>query len=231
MLTAPQFSAERLKSVLARIESAARRAGRDPATVALLAVSKQQPAEAVRAAASAGQRHFGENYPQEALAKIESLRDLPLTWHFIGQLQSNKTRDVAQAFQWVHTLDRAKIAERLSAQRPHYAGPLDVLLQVRLAEESGKGGIEIAQVPALAEIVAGLPRLRLRGLMCIPPPQADEALQHEPFRRLREVLLDLNRGGHSLDTLSMGMSADLEAAIAEGATIVRVGTAIFGPRD
>ena len=231
MLTAPQFSAERLKSVLARIESAARRAGRDPATVALLAVSKQHPAEAVRAAAAAGQRHFGENYPQEALAKIESLRDLPLTWHFIGQLQSNKTRDVAQAFQWVHTLDRAKIAERLSAQRPHYAGPLDVLLQVRLAEESGKGGIEIAQVPALAEIVAGLPRLRLRGLMCIPPPQADEALQHEPFRRLREVLLDLNRGGHSLDTLSMGMSADLEAAIAEGATIVRVGTAIFGPRD
>ena len=231
MLTAPQFSAERLKSVLARIESAARRAGRDPATVALLAVSKQHPAEAVRAAASAGQRHFGENYPQEALAKIESLRDLPLTWHFIGQLQSNKTRDVAQAFQWVHTLDRAKIAERLSAQRPHYAGPLDVLLQVRLAEESGKGGIEIAQVPALAEIVAGLPRLRLRGLMCIPPPQADEALQHEPFRRLREVLLELNRGGHSLDTLSMGMSADLEAAIAEGATIVRVGTAIFGPRD
>ena len=231
MLTAPQFSAERLESVLARMESAARRAGRDPATVTLLAVSKQHPAEAVRAAAAAGQRHFGENYPQEALAKIESLRDLPLTWHFIGQLQSNKTRDVAQAFQWVHTLDRAKIAERLSAQRPHYAGPLDVLLQVRLAEESGKGGIEIAQVPALAEIVAGLPRLRLRGLMCIPPPQADEALQHEPFRRLREVLLDLNRGGHTLDTLSMGMSADLEAAIAEGATIVRVGTAIFGSRD
>jgi PLP dependent protein len=231
MLTAPQFSAERLESVLARIDSAARRAGRDPATVTLLAVSKQHPAEAVRAAAAAGQRHFGENYPQEALAKIESLRDLPLDWHFIGQLQSNKTRDVAQAFQWVHTLDRAKIAERLSAQRPHYAGPLDVLLQVRLAEESGKGGVEIAQVPALAEIVAGLPRLRLRGLMCIPPPQADEALQHEPFRRLREVLLDLNRGGHSLDTLSMGMSADLEAAIAEGATIVRVGTAIFGSRD
>ncbi len=231
MLTAPQFSAERLESVLARIESAARRAGRDPATVMLLAVSKQHPAEAVRAAAAAGQRHFGENYPQEALAKIELLRDLPLAWHFIGQLQSNKTREVAQAFQWVHTLDRAKIAERLSVQRPHYAGPLDVLLQVRLAEEAGKGGIEAAQVPALAEIVAGLPRLRLRGLMCIPPPQADESLQHEPFRRLRELLLDLNRGGHSLDTLSMGMSADLEAAIAEGATIVRVGTAIFGPRD
>jgi PLP dependent protein len=231
MLTAPQFSAERLESVLARIESAARRAGRDPSTVTLLAVSKQHPAEAVRAAVAAGQRHFGENYPQEALAKIEALRDLPLDWHFIGQLQANKTRDVAQAFQWVHTLDRARIAERLSAQRPHYAGPLDVLLQVRLAEEAGKGGIDAGQVPALAGIVAGLPRLRLRGLMCIPPPQTNEALQHEPFRRLRELLLDLNRGGHSLDTLSMGMSADLEAAIAEGATIVRVGTAIFGPRD
>jgi pyridoxal phosphate enzyme (YggS family) len=231
MLTAPQFSAERLGSVLARIDAAARRSGRDPASVTLLAVSKQHPAEAVRAAVAAGQRHFGENYPQEALAKIESLRDLPLDWHFIGQLQANKTRDVAQAFQWVHTVDRAKVAERLSAQRPHYAGPLDVLLQVRLAEEYGKGGIETAQVPALAEIVAGLPRLRLRGLMCIPPPQADEALQHEPFRRLRELLLELNRGGHSLDTLSMGMSADLEAAVAEGATIVRVGTAVFGPRD
>jgi hypothetical protein len=180
---------------------------------------------------AAGQRHFGENYLQEALAKIESLRDLPLAWHFIGQLQANKTRDVAQTFQWVHTVDRARTAQRLSAQRPHFAGPLDVLVQVRLADEDGKGGIAAAQVPALAEIVAGLPRLRLRGLMCIPPPQPDEALQHEPFRQLRELLLELNRRGHSLDTLSMGMSADLEAAIAEGATIVRVGTAVFGPRD
>jgi pyridoxal phosphate enzyme (YggS family) len=231
MLTAPQFSAERLASVLARIESAARQAGRDPSEVTLLAVSKQQPAGAVRAAAAAGQRQFGENYVQEALAKLESLRDLPLTWHFIGQLQANKTRDVAEAFQWVHTLDRARIAERLSAQRPHYAGPLDVLLQVRLAAEDGKGGVAPAQVPALAEIVAGLPRLRLRGLMCIPPPQTDEALARGPFRRLRELALELKRDGHSLDTLSMGMSADLEAAVAEGATIVRVGTAIFGPRD
>jgi PLP dependent protein len=231
MLTAPQFSAERLGSVLARIEAAARRAGRDPASVTLLAVSKQHPAEAVRAAAAAGQRHFGENYLQEALAKIESLRDLPLDWHFIGQLQANKTRDVAQTFQWVHTVDRVRTAQRLSAQRPHFAGPLDVLLQVRLADEDGKGGIVAAQVPALAESVAGLPRLRLRGLMCIPPPQPDEAQQREPFRQLRELLLELNRSGHSLDTLSMGMSADLEAAIAEGATIVRVGTAVFGPRD
>ena len=231
MLTAPQFSAERLGSVLARIEAAARRSGRDPASVTLLAVSKQHPAEAVRAAVAAGQRHFGENYLQEALAKIESLRDLPLDWHFIGQLQANKTRDVAQTFQWVHTVDRVRTAQRLSAQRPHFAGPLDVLLQVRLADEDGKGGIVAAQVPALAEIVAGLPRLRLRGLMCIPPPQPDEALQQEPFRQLRELLLELNRRGHSLDTLSMGMSADLEVAIAEGATIVRVGTAVFGPRD
>jgi pyridoxal phosphate enzyme (YggS family) len=231
MLTAPQFSAERLASVLARIESAARQAGRDPSEVTLLAVSKQQPVGAVRAAAAAGQRQFGENYVQEALAKLESLKDLPLTWHFIGQLQANKTRDVAEAFQWVHTLDRARIAERLSAQRPHYAGPLDVLLQVRLAAEDGKGGVAPAQVPALAEIVAGLPRLRLRGLMCIPPPQTDEALARAPFRRLRELAIELERDGHSLDTLSMGMSADLEAAVAEGATIVRVGTAIFGPRD
>jgi hypothetical protein len=231
MLTAPQFSAERLASVLSRIESAARRAGRDPSEVTLLAVSKQQPADAVRAAAAAGQRQFGENYVQEALPKLESLRDLPLTWHFIGQLQANKTRDVAAAFQWVHTLDRARIAARLSAQRPHYAGPLDVLLQVRLAEEDGKGGVAPEQVPALAEIVAGLPRLRLRGLMCIPPPQEDAVLAQAPFRRLSELARDLNRSGYLLDTLSMGMSADLEAAIAEGATIVRVGTAIFGPRD
>jgi pyridoxal phosphate enzyme (YggS family) len=230
MLTAPQFSPDRLASVLARIEQAARRAGRDPASVTLLAVSKQQPVEVVRAAADAGQRHFGENYVQEALAKVDALRDQPLTWHFIGQLQSNKTRDVAESFQWVHTVDRARIAERLSAQRPHYAGPLDVLLQVKLADEAAKGGVEPGELPALAEIVAGMPRLRLRGLMCIPAEQADEALQREPFRRLRELCEALNRRGHALDTLSMGMSADLEAAVAEGATIVRLGTAVFGPR-
>jgi pyridoxal phosphate enzyme (YggS family) len=230
MLTAPQFSPDRLESVLARIEQACRCAGRDPAAVTLLAVSKQQPVDVVRAAADAGQRHFGENYVQEALAKIGALRDRPLAWHFIGQLQSNKTRDVAESFQWVHTVDRARIAERLSAQRPHYAGPLDVLLQVKLAEEATKGGVVPDELPALAEVVAGMPRLRLRGLMCIPAEQADEALQREPFRRLRELCEALNRHGHSLDTLSMGMSADLEAAVAEGATIVRLGTAVFGPR-
>jgi hypothetical protein len=230
MLTAPQFSPDRLASVLARIEQAARRAGRDPASVTLLAVSKQQPVEIVRAAADAGQRHFGENYVQEALAKVDALRDRPLVWHFIGHIQSNKTRDVAESFQWVHTVDRARIAERLSAQRPHYAGPLDVLLQVKLDDAATKGGVAPDELPALAEVVAGMPRLRLRGLMCIPAEQADEALQREPFRRLRELGEALNRSGHALDTLSMGMSADLEAAVAEGATIVRLGTAVFGPR-
>ena len=231
MLTAPQFLPVRLASVLARIEAAAQHAGRAPDSVRLLAVSKQQPAARVRVVADAGQREFGENYVQEGLAKIDALRDLPITWHFIGQLQGNKTRDVAAAFQWVHTLDRDRIAARLSAQRPHYAGPLHVLLQVRLAEEARKGGVEPADLPRLAEIVAGLPRLRLRGLMCIPPPATDEAAQRAPFARLRTLLDDLNGRGHGLDTLSMGMSADLESAVAEGATIVRVGTAVFGPRD
>jgi hypothetical protein len=231
MLTAPQFLPERLAAVLARIEAAAHRAGRDPGSVRLLAVSKQQPVESVRAVAAAGQHEFGENYVQEALAKIEALRGLPLTWHFIGQLQGNKTRDVATAFQWVHTLDRDRIAARLSAQRPHYAGPLDVLLQVKLVEEAGKGGVEPGDLPRMAEIVAGMPRLRLRGLMCIPPPATDEASQRGPFARLRSLLEDLNARGHGLDTLSMGMSADLESAVAEGATIVRIGTAVFGPRD
>jgi len=230
MLTAPQFLPETLKSVLARIDTAARAAGRDPASIRLLAVSKQQPAATIAAAAAAGQREFGENYVQEAVAKIEALGDAGLTWHFIGQLQGNKTRDVAERFQWVHTLDRERIAARLAAQRPHYAGPLDVLLQVKLDAEPGKGGVEPEALSRLAEIVGGLPRLRLRGLMCIPEPAADEASQRRPFQQLRKLLEELNSRGHALDTLSMGMSADLEAAVAEGATIVRVGTAVFGPR-
>lgn len=230
MLTIPQFSPERLAAVQKRITDAAHRAGRDPASIRLVAVSKQQSAECVRAAASAGQLEFGENYPQEALAKLERLADLPLVWHFIGQLQANKTRAVAENFTWVQTVDRERIAARLSAQRPFHAPPLEVLLQVRLVDEPGKGGVEPAELPRLAEIVAGLPRLRLRGLMCIPPPADSEAAQRVPFARLRELLEGLNRGGHSMDTLSMGMSDDLEAAIAEGATIVRVGTAVFGPR-
>ena len=231
MLTAPQFSPEKLAAVLARIEAAARRAGRDPGSVRLLAVSKQQPAGAVAGAADAGQHEFGENYVREGVAKIEALRDRGLTWHFIGQLQANKTREVAEHFQWVHTVDRERIATRLDAQRPHHAGPLDVLLQVRLGDEPGKGGVLPGDLPRLAEFVAGLPRLRLRGLMCIPPPVTGEAAQRAPFARLRELLEGLNRRGHRLDALSMGMSADLEAAVLEGATILRVGTAVFGPRD
>jgi pyridoxal phosphate enzyme (YggS family) len=231
MLTAPQFSPTALQSVLARIAQAATRADRDPASVRLLAVSKQQPESMVRAAAAAGQREFGENYVQEGADKVDALADVPgLVWHFIGQLQANKTREVAARFDWVHTVDRERIAARLSAQRPHHAPPLQVLLQVRLADEAGKGGVTPTEVPALATAVAALPRLQLRGLMCIPPPAADLEAQRAPFRRLRELLDALNSAGHRLDTLSMGMSDDLEAAVLEGATIVRVGTAIFGRR-
>jgi pyridoxal phosphate enzyme (YggS family) len=230
MLTAPQFSADGLSSVLARIEAATRRAGRDSRSVTLLAVSKQQPAAAIRALAEAGQREFGENYVQEAVGKIETLQELPLQWHFIGQLQGNKTREVAERFQWVHTVDRERVAFRLSAQRPHYAPALQVLLQVKLVDERAKGGVSPADLPALASAVAALPRLRLRGLMCIPPDSVTEAEQRKPFRRLRQLLDDLRSAGHDMDTLSMGMSGDLEAAILEGATLVRVGTAIFGPR-
>jgi hypothetical protein len=231
MLTAPQFSPTALQSVLARIAQAAARAGRDPASIRLLAVSKQQPESMVRAAAAAGQREFGENYVQEGADKVDALVDVPgLVWHFIGQLQANKTREVAARFDWVHTVDRERIASRLSAQRPHHAPPLQVLLQVRLADEAGKGGVSPTDVPALATAVAALPRLQLRGLMCIPPPAADLEAQRAPFRRLRELLDALNAAGHRLDTLSMGMSDDLEAAVLEGATIVRVGTAIFGWR-
>jgi hypothetical protein len=231
MLTATQFLAPNLEFVHKRIAEAARKAGREPGAVRLLAVSKQQPVELVAAAADLGQQEFGENYVQEFVTKIEQLHGRGLTWHFIGQLQSNKTRPVAESFQWVHTLDRARAAERLSAQRPHYAGPLEVLLQVRLEDEPGKGGVTPAELAGLAEIVAGLPRLRLRGLMCIPPPATDETAQRQPFRRLRGLLEDLNARGHSLDQLSMGMTADLEAAVMEGATIVRIGTAVFGPRS
>jgi PLP dependent protein len=231
MLTAPQFSPATLQSVRTRIARAAESAGRDPGSVRLLAVSKQQPAALVRAAAAAGQAEFGENYVQEGIDKIAALAGTPgLTWHFIGQLQGNKTREVAASFDWVHTVDRERIAVRLNAQRPPQALPLQVLLQVRLAEEPGKGGVTPAETPVLAAAVAALPHLRLRGLMCIPPPATDTGSQRRPFRQLRELMEVLNASGHRLDTLSMGMSDDLEAAVLEGATIVRVGTAIFGRR-
>lgn len=231
MLTAPQFSPAALQSVRARIVRAAERAGRDPGSIRLLAVSKQQPAALVRAAAAAGQTEFGENYVQEGIDKVAALADVPgLVWHFIGQLQGNKTRAVAEHFDWVHTVDRERTASRLNAQRPHDAAPLQVLLQVRLADEPGKGGVAPVAAPALAAAITALPQLRLRGLMCIPPPAADQEAQRRPFRQLRELMESLVAAGHSLDTLSMGMSDDLEAAVLEGATIVRVGTAIFGRR-
>ena len=221
-----------LQEVRQRIATTCERTGRDAKEVTLLAVSKIFGAEAVREAHAAGQRAFGENYVQEALEKIATLTELraQLEWHLIGPLQSNKTRPVAEAFDWVHTLDRLKIAQRLSEQRPAWLPPLQVCLQVNVSGEDSKSGVVPAELPALARAVAELPLLRLRGLMSIPEPAEDPAAQRAPHRALRQLLTALNADGLALDTLSMGMSADLEAAIAEGATLVRVGTAIFGHR-
>lgn len=231
MLISPQNLAENLRSVRASIASAAQSAGRPSDCVTLVAVSKGQEAAAVRAALALGQRDFGESYPQEGVAKIEALDAPQATWHFIGQLQSNKTRRVAERFQWVHGVDRAQIAARLSAQRPHYAPPLNVCLQVMLAPELGKAGVDPEHVAALANEVAGMARLKLRGLMCMPPAESDFERQRAWFRETRQVFDYLNERGFGLDTLSMGTSSDFEAAIAEGATIVRIGTAIFGARN
>lgn len=220
----------KLQAVLARIACAARRWGRDPADVLVLAVSKTWPAACLREAAAAGQRAFGESYVQEGIDKVAELRAMGLEWHFIGTLQANKTRPVAESFDWVHSLDRLRVAERLSAQRPVSLPALSVCLQVNVSGETGKGGVSPAEAPALAHAVARLPKLRLRGLMTIPAPSDDFAQQRRPFRRLRELAEQLRADGLVLDTLSMGMSQDLEAAIAEGATLVRVGTAIFGER-
>jgi pyridoxal phosphate enzyme (YggS family) len=222
-----------LQQVKGRVAAACERAGRPVQSVTLLAVSKTQPPDAVRAAHAAGQHGFGENYVQEALCKIEALADLRtgLEWHLIGPLQSNKTRVVAESFDWVHTIDRLKIAERLSEQRPASLPPLSVCLQVNVSGEASKSGVAPDALAALARAVAALPRLRLRGLMAIPEPTGDVDAQRVPHRRLRELLDALRAQGLALDTLSMGMSADLEAAIAEGATIVRIGTALFGARE
>ncbi len=220
-----------LQAVRNAIAQAARTAQRCAEDVALLAVSKTFPAAAVRAAFHAGQRAFGESYLQEALDKISALRDLPLEWHFIGPIQSNKTRAIAENFSWVHGVDRLKIAERLSAQRPQTLPPLNVCIQVNVSGESSKSGVSPGEVAELAHAVARLPQLRLRGLMAIPAPAEGLAAQRAPFARLRQLLQELNAQGLKLDTLSMGMSQDMEAAILEGATIVRVGTAIFGERN
>lgn len=219
-----------VQAVRGRIDTAARQAGRDPAAIGLLAVSKTFPADAVRAMAACGQRAFGENYVQEAQAKIAALADLPLEWHFIGPLQSNKTRLIAENFAWVHSVDRLKLAERLSAQRPAALPPLQVCIEVNISAEASKGGVAPADLPALARAVAALPRLRLRGLMAIPAPSEIFAEQRRAFGRVRALFDELVAQGHVLDTLSMGMSADLEAAVCEGATLVRVGTALFGQR-
>lgn len=221
-----------LRQVHSRIASACTAAGRSVDGVTLLCVSKTFGADVVREAFAAGERAFGENYVQEALDKIAALADLraQIAWHLIGPLQSNKTRPVAEAFDWVHSVDRLKIAQRLSEQRPAHLPPLQVCLQVNISGEASKSGLAPAEVPAVAQVVAALPRLRLRGLMAIPEPAADTLAQRAPHRALRELLAALNAAGLALDTLSMGMSADLDAALAEGATIVRVGTAIFGGR-
>ncbi|WGL15133.1 YggS family pyridoxal phosphate-dependent enzyme [Microbulbifer bruguierae] len=225
--------AENLNSVAARIVTACQSCDRSPESVTLLAVSKTRPAADVRAARSAGQRHFGENYLQEALEKQQALTDLDIVWHFIGPLQSNKTRDVAANFQWMHTVDRLKVARRLSEQRPPNLPPLNVCLQVNIDEEESKSGVSPENLPALAAAVAELPNLRLRGLMAIPARRGENEDQRTPFRQLAALLAALKAQlpDQPLDTLSMGMSGDMEAAVFSGATIVRIGTDIFGARQ
>ena len=230
MLIDPQNLAVRVNHVRSRISLAAKAAGRDPASVTLVAVTKAQPAELLRAAATAGVTDFGENYLQEAAGKMDELGPAGVHWHFIGAVQSNKTRAIGERFEWVHSIDRFSVARRLSEQRPFHAPLLNVCIQVALIPEPTKGGIEPAELTELALRTAELPRVRLRGLMCVPPPQPEPQAQRAVFSRLRILLEELNAQGLKLDTLSMGMSADFESAIAEGATHVRIGTAIFGSR-
>ncbi len=222
---------ENLNVVRGQLHAALSAAGRDTKDVTLLAVSKRKPASAIRSLANAGQQDFGENQLQEALAKQGELSDLALTWHFIGSIQSNKTRPIAEHFDWVHAVDRLKIAQRLSDQRPDSLGALNVCLQVNIDDEASKSGVPVEELPALAHACAALPRLNLRGLMCLPAIRDSETEQRQPFARLRGLAESLNAEGLLLDTLSMGMSGDYPAAIAEGATIVRIGTALFGARD
>jgi pyridoxal phosphate enzyme (YggS family) len=222
---------EKFRKIQDLLAKAAADAGRSGDHIRLLAVSKRKPVEAILEAAAAGQRDFGENFVQEGVEKIGKCGRDDLIWHFIGHLQSNKTRVVAENFQWVHTVDRLKIARRLSEQRPVDAADLNICIEVNIDAEESKSGASPADVQDLATEIAELPRLRLRGLMCLPAIREDFAEQHKPFAALRELLESLNSSGLRLDTLSMGMSADYAAAIHEGATIVRVGTAIFGERE
>jgi len=219
-----------LQSMHTRIVSAADACGRRADSILLLAVSKRKPASDIRLAYACGQRDFGENYLQEALHKMQELDELEICWHFIGAIQSNKTRSIAESFDWVHCIDRLKIATRLSEQRPVGREPLNVCIQINLDDESSKAGIDLDELPALAAAIAGLPGIRLRGLMTIPAPRADYAEQCQSFARMTDALAALQRQGLDCDTLSMGMTGDMEAAIAQGSTLVRIGTAIFGER-
>lgn len=224
-----------LQAVQNHIAQAIKKAARPSSAVSLLAVSKTCSAQAVIEAARAGQHAFGENYEQEAIRKMAQIREiapeLDPEWHFIGPIQSNKTRGIATHFDWVHSVDRERIARRLSEQRPDGMLPLNICLQVNISQENSKSGIDEKEIMELAKMVSTLPRLKLRGLMAIPEPEDDPEKQHEPFRQLKSLYERLNEKGYELDTLSMGMTADMDAAIAEGATIVRIGTAIFGARN
>jgi len=223
--------AENLEKIKIQIAAACRKYGRTEGSVKLVAVSKTHPVDRVRVAIQSGQTDFGENYTQEALEKIGALGHSGLVWHFIGPVQSNKTRLLSENVDWVHTIDSLRIAKRLSDARPASFAALNVCIQVNISGEASKSGIPPEQLPELASSIAALPRLQLRGLMVIPAPETDFARQRQAFARTRQLLEQLNRAGLALDTLSMGMSDDLEAAIAEGATLVRIGTAIFGARQ
>lgn len=223
--------ASNLETVRQQLQQAAADAGRAADDVTLLAVSKTRPAEDLRTAFEQGQRDFGENYLQESLEKVEALADLPLCWHFIGPIQSNKTRPIAENFHWVHSVDREKIGRRLAEQRPAELPPLNICLQVNISAEASKSGCLPEDVPALAAALAELPNVVLRGLMAIPAATEDEAAQRAVFAQMRTLLSELQQQHPQMDTLSMGMSGDMDAAIAEGSTMVRIGTAIFGARD
>jgi len=230
MLTNPQFSVTVLAAIRERARLAAIQAGRLPSDITLIGVTKTQPVETIRAAIAAGLTDFGENYVQEAVTKVALISGAPITWHFIGQIQANKARPIAESFGWVHTIDRLQIAQRLSDLRPPMAPPLQLCIQVKLAAEVGKGGIPPHEVAGLALAIEQLPRVRLRGLMCLPPQNEDPAAQRRQFAAMRELKTDLNRQGLGLDSLSMGMTNDFESAILEGATHIRIGTALFGKR-
>ncbi len=221
---------DHIAETLERVRIARSDAGRAASSVLVLAVSKRQPAAAIQAAYRAGLRHFGETAVQEAIIKLKELESLDITWHFIGRIQSNKTRDIAENFQWVHAVDRLKVATRLNDQRPHFSPRLNVCIQVDQAGETQKGGVEESEVAELARAIMSLPRLRLRGLMTLPPRTPDPETNALLFARLSKLKATLVDEGIPLDTLSMGMSADLDVAIRQGSTIVRIGTAIFGPR-